>query len=75
MSEKMTQNKAILNHLEKYGSITPAEAWAMYGCMRLGARIHDLRAAGVAIKTDTVTMRGKYGGITNYARYTLNANK
>lgn len=45
----MTQNEMILNHLRDHGSITPQEAMARYGCMRLGARIWDLKREGHAI--------------------------
>lgn len=35
----MTQTEQVLRHLQDYGSITPVEAMAEYGIMRLGARI------------------------------------
>ena len=41
----------ILRHMKKYGSITAKEAADEYGCMRLAARISDLRDRGVAIKS------------------------
>jgi len=37
--------------LEKGRSITPLEALSQFGCFRLGARIHDLRCAGMKIET------------------------
>lgn len=46
----MTQNEMILAYLEKYGSITQAEAMASIGCYRLGARIWELKRRGVKIK-------------------------
>ena len=46
----MTQNEMILAYLEKYGSITQAEAMAHIGCYRLGARIWDLKRRGIKIK-------------------------
>ena len=50
----MTQCERILRHLQDYGSITQAEAVTEYGCYRLGARIWDLKAQGVPIKSETV---------------------
>lgn len=38
-----TQEDAILKHLQKGKTITPLEALTLYGCLRLGARIWDLR--------------------------------
>ncbi len=64
----MTQHKArILRHLLNYGSITPAEAYQNFGCMRLAARIHDLRGEGFTIST---TMVDAPNG-SRYARYNM----
>ena len=46
---KVTQSAAILRHLRRNPSITPLEALRQYGCLRLGARIWDLRKQGHAI--------------------------
>ena len=59
--------RTILLHIEKRGSISPLEALITYGCQRLAARIHELRAAGVQINT---TMKRDETGHA-YARYTL----
>lgn len=67
----MNQNERILEHLKKYGSITPKEANAEYGIMRLGARIHDLKKAGHAILTTNEKALNKYGEKIRYARYKL----
>jgi hypothetical protein len=57
--------------LQDYGSITQAEAVTEYGCYRLGARIWDLKAQGVPIKSETVTGKNRYGERTCFARYSL----
>lgn len=67
----MTQCDRILRHLQDYGSITQAEAVTEYGCYRLGARIWDLKARGVAIKSETVSGKNRYGERTSFAKYTL----
>lgn len=67
----MTQCDRILRHLQDYGSITQAEAVTEYGCYRLGARIFDLKARGVAIKSETVSGKNRYGERTSFARYCL----
>ena len=67
----MTQCERILRHLQDYGSITQAEAVTEYGCYRLGARIWDLRAQGVPIKSETVNGKNRYGERTCFARYSL----
>ena len=65
------QRELILMHMKKYGSITPDEAKAEYGCARLASRINELRYQGVAIETEMITGKGKHGGKTCYARYRL----
>jgi hypothetical protein len=67
----VTQCERILRHLQDYGSITQAEAVTEYGCYRLGARIFDLKAQGVPIKSETVTGKNRYGERTCFARYSL----
>jgi hypothetical protein len=62
----MSQGKDILDHLHLYGSITPLEALEEIGCMRLAARVNDLRRDGHAIRTDLVKRNGKV-----WARYSL----
>ena len=45
------QNSAILKHLKKGKSITALDAFLNFNCMRLAARINDLRGMGYSIKT------------------------
>ena len=66
----MTQCERILRHLQDYGSITQAEAVTEYG-LGLGARIWDLKAQGVPIKSETVTGKNRYGERTCFARYSI----
>lgn len=66
-----TQNEMILSHLRAFGSITPQEAMKEYGCMRLGARIWDLKRLGYDIRTERETARNRFGESVSYARYTM----
>ncbi len=67
----MTQTERILRHLRDYGSITPVEALREYGCMRLGARIYDLKRDGHAIRTERQTGWNRYGEKTSFAKYVI----
>ncbi len=67
----MTQTDMILRHLRDFGSITPVEALREYGCMRLGARIWDLKQAGYDIRAAKETAKNRYGKPVSFARYTL----
>ena len=66
----MTHNTAILKHLKRYHDITPMEALRKFRCLRLSARIYDLRQQGHDIVT--VPETHKHKGVTKtYARYVL----
>ena len=67
----MTQTEQVQDHLERYGSITPLEAMEEYGIMRLGARIYDLKRAGVQIISEMETAPNRDGKSVSYARYRL----
>lgn len=60
-----TQCEFLLQYLQKFDSITPLEALTAFGCLRLSARIADLRADGHNISTEI------HKGKKNYAIYTL----
>lgn len=55
----MSQNDAILNYLKAGHTITPLDALSLFGCFRLGARIHDLKQAGHNIETFAIEKMGK----------------
>lgn len=56
-----SQAAAILKHLQAGGTITPLLALDKFGCMRLGARILDLKRQGHPISSTTVkTPSGKH---------------
>lgn len=67
----MTQAEMILMYLREHGSITPQEAMREFGCMRLGARIWDLKHQGHDIRTERETRQNRYGEKVTYARYTM----
>lgn len=50
----MTQNESIYARLRE-GWLSPADALRDHGCMRLAARVYDLRQAGHTIEERTVT--------------------
>lgn len=56
----------ILSALKSGRSITPLEALRKFNCMRLGARIWDLKQAGHNIIATTVKRRKKH-----FASYSL----
>lgn len=67
----MTQAEHILNHIQRYGSINPQQALNHYGCMRLGARIYDLKKAGYNIISQRAEGLNKRGEKCHWAEYRL----
>ncbi len=66
-----SQTDKVLAHLEYIGAITPIVALNAYGCMRLAARISDLKKKGYSInKTMKISTRPD-GSVCRYAVYFL----
>ena len=62
-----SQNKEIRKYLESGNSLTPLDALSLFGCFRLGARIHDLKHKfGLNIKTEIVETNNK-----RFAKYSI----
>ena len=70
-ARKVIQKQKILMWLKEHGSITPMDALIEFGCMRLGARIWDLRHEGYPIEKVMEEHVNADGNITRYARYFL----
>ena len=71
MENTMTQCDRVLKYMQDFGTITPVQAMQDLGCMRLGARIWDLRAAGHNITRRMVSSKNRYGEATTFAEYKL----
>ena len=65
------QTERIYTHILAYGSITAAEAYQLYGCMRLASRICDLKRKGHKIHKVMEEGRNKFGEVERHARYFL----
>lgn len=68
---KASQNAKIVSYMKRFGSITPLQAVADVGCMRLASRINDLKRLGHNIRTEYVSGTNRFGDTTRYARYSL----
>lgn len=55
----MSQCDRIANHLKAGRAITALEALERFGCMRLAARIADLRERGWEIVSERIERNGK----------------
>jgi len=70
--KKDSQKRYILNHLRRFGFINPLVALREYGCLRLSARIADLRDEGYNISMErTRGVSAVTGNDVYYATYRL----
>ena len=61
-----SQCAQIKDWLEQGNKLTSLEALALFGCMRLASRIHDLRERGMNITKERIQVSsGKY--VTQYS--------
>lgn len=67
----MTQCERVLDYMQRFGSITAADAVMDLGVYRLAARVSDLRKEGHNITDTMETGRNRYGEKTSYKRYSL----
>lgn len=68
---KQNQKLRILDFMQKNGSITCMDAIDEFGCMRLPARINDLKEEGHIITRRMELGTNRFGEPTHYARYYL----
>ena len=65
------QARTLYDHMTEHGSITSAEAYEKYGIFRTASRIHEIRKAGIGIKTTMKTGKNRFGVDCHYAEYSL----
>ena len=71
-SSKQNKTKAILRHLQEYGSITSWEAIKEYGATRLSAIIYNLRHRyNLDIISESIEFTDRYGAKSSFAKYIL----
>ena len=71
----MSQNETILEYLQKGHTLTQAEAIALFGCYRLGARIYEIRELGFDIRKNMVEAKNRFGDNVRFARYWMAGGK
>lgn len=62
-----SQSFRIYQYMAKGKSLTPMQALNSFGCFRLAARIHELRATGINITKTNVVRNNK-----QIAQYSIN---
>lgn len=65
----MTQHELILRHIDRYGSISPMEAFSEYGITKLATRISEMRRRGINFTKIMVEQENRFGEPVRYMRY------
>ena len=71
----MSQKEKILKYLQSGKGLTPLQAMNWWGCMRIGARVWELRDAGYPITTTMKTVKNRDGQRCIVAEYKLEGKK
>lgn len=65
------QMTAVKNYMDEHGSITSLQAFSELGVTRLSGVIFRLKKVGIGVKSEIATTKNRYGGVSNYAIYSL----
>ena len=71
----INQREQVLDYIDRFGSISPFEAFKDLGIMRLSARIHELEHEdGVKLRREKVKFKTRLGKTSHYTRVYKEAN-
>lgn len=65
----MTQHERILEYIDRFGSITPMEAFMDLGITKLATRIGEIIQRGDKIEKHVEHAKNRYGQNVHYMRY------
>ena len=67
----MSQALDVIEFIRDHGSITTKQAMEELGCYRLSGRIYDIKAIGIEVEKEMVTVQNRQGEDRRVARYTI----
>lgn len=70
-NKRPIQADRILAYMKEHGGITSLDASRDLGCIRLGARIFELKERGHDIKSEYIEVKNRYGEKCRVKRYWL----
>lgn len=71
----MNQAQKIFQYMQEHGTITSMDAIREFGCMRLAARIADIKKEGHIVNRKLETVINRDGYKTSIAVYSLGGNQ
>ena len=70
--KRPTQKDLILDYINRFGSITPMQAFADLGITKLATRISEMKSEdGLCFRTEFVTSKNRYGKSVKFAKYSM----
>lgn len=67
----MKQSERIVKYIERYGSITPMEAFADLGITKLATRVSEMRKDGWEFDQELVKTKNRFGENVHYMKYSF----
>lgn len=67
----MNQGERIIKYIERFGSITPMEAFSDLGITKLATRISELRKTGMEFEKEYIKSKNRFGEPVHYMRYSF----
>ena len=67
----MTQADRIVDYINRFGSITPMQAFRDLGVTKLATRISEMRQEGVRFDQEWQTSKNRFGEEVRYMKYWL----
>lgn len=68
-NKKPIQADRIVEYIKEHGGITSLDAARDLGCMRLGARIFEIKERGIEVKSEFINVENRFGEICRVKRY------
>ena len=67
----MTQAERIEAYINKYGSISPMEAFADLGITKLATRVSEMKKDGYVFEQEYIESKNRFGENVYYMRYSF----
>ena len=68
-NKKPIQADRIVEYIKEHGGITSLDAARDLGCMRLGARIFEIKERGIEVKSEFINVENRFGERCRVKRY------
>ena len=68
-NKRPIQADRIIAYMKEHGGITSLDATRDLGCMRLGARIFEIKERGIEVKSEFINVENRFGEICRVKRY------